>query len=73
MVRCVLCPNFNRETRFCKHYKITIKLKDIYKNMQCPGFPNVWRLAWVKRAQKTVQDSNVKAKLSYQILDEAKP
>lgn len=40
MVRCVNCPHFNRQTRYCSFYKQTISVKDIYKNIQCNGYPN---------------------------------
>ena len=38
MVRCVYCANFNRKTRHCSHYNVTIKLKDIHKGIPCPGY-----------------------------------
>jgi hypothetical protein len=60
MVRCVQCPKFTRKDHTChrdpKHPR-QIKLADIYRQIQCDGFPNRWKEAWVERARKAQQKS----------------
>lgn len=38
MVRCIYCRHFDRRTRYCNYYDVTIKLADIHKSMRCDGY-----------------------------------
>jgi hypothetical protein len=46
-VRCVYCPQFERKTRHCRHYNVTIKLSDIHRSKKCDGYDNVAKRKWL--------------------------
>jgi len=72
MVQCILCHNFNRETRQCSFYNRTIALGDIHTQISCDGYPNFARRKWLLNLAHKEQNPQVKAMLDYQILGETK-
>jgi hypothetical protein len=68
MVRCVLCPRFKRETRFCSFYKKTIALGDIHEQIKCEGYPNVARRKWLLKAASKESNPYFQAEILYQAL-----
>lgn len=72
MVRCVYCPNFTRTTCYCKHYKQTIKLEDVHKQISCPGCRNRARLNWILKAASKQENPDVQAEMLYSVLGDKK-